>query len=211
MVWYCDRQRIYAPGVGLPAGCGLYKTYSLYYSAGCGIFVLPLDATAIHSDEWRTWKPLRFEHSPQDYSSSLTEAGSQPGLSLQRTDQQWPRVLLPDIYHAPSLTGAGALNYGGLTGELPILLGLYALSTCRTWLQDILPRCFQAGAWRVHQHCQPSQSYSFRPSGQLLTIAGQHQRGVVVNVYTCPPSWSGGSTANNLGIYENGALGKYLN
>jgi len=44
-----------------------------------------------------------------------------------------------------------------------------------------------------------------------LTLTGQPQRGVVVAVYTCPPSWNIGSTNAELEAYERGDYGKYFN
>jgi hypothetical protein len=75
-------------------------------------------------------------------------------LRVQRRDQAWPRLLLPDIYHTPTLTPHQ--QYGGLTGELPIFLALIAFSTSRDWLPNVLPTVFQNGAWVLHQH--PVQS-----------------------------------------------------
>jgi hypothetical protein len=100
--------------------------------------------------EGETWHPLRFDHNPHDYSSFLTNAGQQTMLRVQRNDQAWPRLLLPDIYHTPTLTQHR--QYGGLTGELPIFLALIAFSTSRDWLPNVLPNVFSGGAWVPHRY-----------------------------------------------------------
>ncbi|KAF2646654.1 hypothetical protein P280DRAFT_387058, partial [Massarina eburnea CBS 473.64] len=179
--WYCDRQKI-RPVPGLPHGCQFYNACSLYYSAGRGILTLPLDITTKMNNDWHSWKSLTFDHYTSDYSSYLTGAGQQSMLRIQRHDQTWPALLLPNTYHAETFTNAP--QYGGLKGELPILLGLYALSTLRDLLPIALPTFFGGGAW---------------------------QRGVVVHVWTCPPNWAGGSTPHDLETYESGAWGKYFN
>ncbi|KAF2871177.1 hypothetical protein BDV95DRAFT_607448 [Massariosphaeria phaeospora] len=189
-VWFCDKQQIY-PVSQLPAGSVLFKQYSMYFGAGFGFWVLRGDAT--NPQDYDSWQPLRFDHSNTDYSSYLTNAGQHPTLRVQRSDQQWPRMLLPDIYHAQIWTNTQA--YGGLTGDLPILLALIAHSVPRDRLPSVLPTLFNEGAWGVHQ----------------LRWPRTNQRGVVVTVYTCPSTWAGGSTTHELEQYEHGALGKYYN
>lgn len=148
--WFCDTQRIYTVP-HLPADATLYKRFSVYFGGGYGFWVLRGDATS--PPEGENWHPLRFEHSDQDYSSFLTNAGDQPILRVQRSDQQWPRMLLPDIYHTPVRTVSQ--QYGGLTGELPIFLALIAFSTSREWLPNVLPTVFTGGAWGVHDYQLP--------------------------------------------------------
>jgi hypothetical protein len=67
-------------------------------------------------------------------------------------------MLLPDIYHAPARTQDQ--NYGGLTGELPILLALIALSMPPSYLPQILPNMFAGGAWQVHGYRLPRKTYT---------------------------------------------------
>jgi hypothetical protein len=57
-------------------------------------------------------------------------------------------MLLPDIYHGPPYSAPG---YGGLTGDLPIFLGLLALSMKPDRLMTELPRLMQDGDWGEHQ------------------------------------------------------------
>ncbi|KAF2113808.1 hypothetical protein BDV96DRAFT_117764 [Lophiotrema nucula] len=188
--WYCDNQQIYAVGQ-LPAGCAPYKTYSVYYSAGHGFWVFRGDATDPSDDE--NWHPLRFEWDEQDgYSSYLTNAAEHNTLRIQRAQQQWPSLLLPDIYHTTQLTPYQ--QYGGLKGELPIFLALMALSTSREWLPNVLPTIFAGGQFIPHTYGLPRTN----------------QRGVVVAVYTAPHLLQDGSAQNELRDYEEGRLGKYF-
>jgi hypothetical protein len=123
----------------------------MYYSGGHGLLILRGDATT--GTETESWLPPRFDHDKKDYSSFLTNAGGQPQLLLQRHDQLWPTMLLPDIYHAPVRT----MNerYGGLTGELGILLALIALSVPQEHLQTVLPAMYREGSWQVHSYRAP--------------------------------------------------------
>lgn len=190
-LWFCNRQQIFEIYDPLPPESLQFKQFSVYFGGGYGFWVLRGDATNPADDE--AWHPLRFDHSELDYSSFLTNAGQQPQLKIQRPDQIWPKMLLPDIYHAPMQTTS--LAHGGLTGELPILLGLLAISMPSNWLPSELPKLFTGGVWTVHAY----------------TIPRTNQRGVVVTVYTCPPSWAGGSTTADLDRYERGDMGKYYN
>jgi hypothetical protein len=160
-----------------------------------------------------SWQPLRFDHNPNDYSSFLTNAGQHCMLRVQRRDQAWTQLLLPDIYHTSVLTDHQ--QYGGLTGELPIFLALMAFSTSREYLPNLLPYMFQGGAWVPHVPHQYKQPRTSSCCCVVRSCAdwyiGTDHRGVVVTVFTCPGNWHGGSTAHDLDQYERGNLGKYFN
>lgn len=150
MYWFCDGERIYRVD-SPPQGSLGYKRFSVYYGGGYGFWVLKGDA--LNPSDEATWHPLRFEHSPINYSSYLTPAGTESILRVQRTDQQWPRMLLPDIYHTSVRSETS--SYGGLTGELPIFLALIAFSTSKDWLPNVLPIVFVGGAWTTHEYQLP--------------------------------------------------------
>lgn len=159
--WYCNKQYFQAVELddGPPIGSSLYKTYSVYYSDGCGIWVMDADATTLTNGDWHSWHTLTFDHY-DDYSSYLTNAGEHHTLCIQRSGQRWPTLLLPDIYHTGRRI-TSASQYGGLIGELPILLGLIALSTPRAWLPNVLPTMFMGGKWQIHQYSQPRKLACF--------------------------------------------------
>lgn len=162
--YYCDRQQIREVNQ-LPAGCRIFKQYSVYFIGGYGFRVLRGDA--INPPPGDTWQPLRFEHSEQDFSSFLTSAGLQPTLQFQRNGQQWPRMLLPDIYHTHETpnTPPSMQAYGGLTGELPIFLALVAFSVPRDYLPSVLPTIFTGGAWAIHHYRYPRESLAVTSNG----------------------------------------------
>ncbi|KAF1996974.1 hypothetical protein P154DRAFT_300093 [Amniculicola lignicola CBS 123094] len=186
--WYfCDGQIIYEVRQ-LPVGAEHFKTMSMYFGGGSGLWVLDGDALVPPDDA--VWHTLHFEHSAEDYSSYVTFAAEHSTLRLQ--GKGWPTLLLPDIYHTTSTHP----EYGGLKGELPILLGLVALSTSKDYLYSVLPTTFTQGEWQVHKYGCPRMN----------------QRGIVVYVYTCPVGYyegAKGSTKQELIDYEEGVYGKY--
>ncbi|KAF2125405.1 hypothetical protein P153DRAFT_112573 [Dothidotthia symphoricarpi CBS 119687] len=188
-LWHCDSQNIHQISQ-FPPGSAVYKTFSVYYVGGDGFWVLKGDALAPPRDD--VWHPLRFDHSTTDWSSFLTNAGGESTLRCQRNDQSWPSLLLPDIYHTPKIVSQE--GWGGLTGELPIFLALLAHSTSLDYLPLVLPHMFINGSWIPHNH-------NFKRTDQ---------RGVVVTVYTCPRSRTGGPTSIDLAQYEQGDPVKYF-
>lgn len=143
--WFCDRQRIRAvPAQNLPQHLQHFKTFSVFYCAGFGFWVLQGDGTAPYSGS--AWRPLRFDSGP-DGSAYLTPTGSSETLLCQRTDQLWAHKLLPNIYHGPQTQDP---SQGGLCGELPIFLALAAMSMEPQFLQQWLPWMFQDSRWHMH-------------------------------------------------------------
>jgi hypothetical protein len=140
--WYCDGQQLY-PILRL-------SSHSMYFSGGYGFYILVQDLTTDTDIETESWQRLRFDHDENNYSLFLSSAGQHSQLRVQRDDQIWTRLLLPDIYYSPVCTQDP--NYGGLIGELGILLALIALSTSREYLPDILPTMYSEGSWKVHEY-----------------------------------------------------------
>jgi len=184
--WYCtgtDIKRI----ITLPTGAIHFSTYSIYYHQGFWIS----DCDASRSTEANPWRKLSFEHHPTKLSSHLTIAGTQHTLRTQRPEQRWPRMLLPDIYHAPeSSWAADGSSYGGLTGELPILLALIVFSVSKNNAETVIHNCVSQGEFQVHSE----------NNGRV------NERGLVVRVWTCP-----GQTADELNGFEDGNFGNYYN
>jgi hypothetical protein len=116
----------------------------MYYCEGYGFYVTRDNAT----QQAERWLPLTFDHDDLNYSSYVTNAGSARTLRCQRPDQQWPQMLLPDIYQAPPVTAHQA--YGGLKGDLAILLALVAFSMSREHLPQYLQSMFLGETWQVH-------------------------------------------------------------
>jgi hypothetical protein len=144
--WLCDGTNIRQLVGWVPHPSQVpYKTFSTIYSGGHGFHVIKGDAT--NPPQAESWHHLNFEWYSNNYSSALTNAGDQRVLQLQSVDAQWPRMLLPDIYHGQKYSGSG---YGGLTGDLPIFLALIAFSMRPERLQTELPRLMRGGEWGTH-------------------------------------------------------------
>jgi len=152
--------------VQLPNRAKHYKTYSMYFLDGFGFWVLKDDATAPGEEE--TWQPLRFDHDRDDgYSSYLCNVATQPALLCRRVDQQWPRMLLPDIYHGTNVTPYS--EYGALKGELCILLGLVGFAMQPARMPSVIPAMFTNGAWQTYQLDHGRMFNIIVTVGQLLT------------------------------------------
>lgn len=153
--WYCNGQQI-RQIPGLPSGFSKYSTHSMYFSAGVGFWVLRGDSTT--GTEFESWRPLRFDHDDNNFSSFVTSAGKNPQLRVQRPDQKWPAMLLPDIYHAYDRTED--LKYGGLIGELGVFLALIALSMPQESMLQTLPTMYDGGRWKVHGYRFPRMYFT---------------------------------------------------
>jgi hypothetical protein len=132
----------------------VYKQFSMYYAEGSGFWVLRGDGRTPPPDD--DWHKLRFDDNRG--SSYLTNAGQLSTLHVQPSTGQWASQLLPDIYH--SRTPATREQPGGLTGELPIFLGLMAFTTTRENLQGVLPYTFSGGRWTTHTWQAPRTHHS---------------------------------------------------
>jgi hypothetical protein len=170
LYWYCDGQSI-SQVPYLPDNCSHFKTFSVYYYNGT-FWASRCDATAVQvgdgdgdtgdqvpegalEGEGEGWHHLSFNYVDDDdgqqtYSSYVTNAGEHSRLRTQRPDQTWPKMLLPEHYHAPESSRTVYPQYGGLTGELPLFLALIAFSIDANVLHWVLQICFQDGSWRTH-------------------------------------------------------------
>jgi hypothetical protein len=172
-MWYkCDEQRIrHLPNAVAPAGQQPYKVFSMFYSGGHGFWVLRGDAT--NPAEGETYHSLMFEHDENTYCSSLTNVGTERTLRVQRPESRWPTMLLPDIYHGAAYPHAG---YGGLKGDLPILLALIAFSMKSGRLAIDLPNMMANGEWRAHRNAHGRKIALLRTIW-LDLVANLHRRG----------------------------------
>lgn len=59
-------------------------------------------------------------------------------LCVERNDQDWARLMLPDAYTAQASTENG--DHGGLVGDLPLLIGLVALSVPEEQVEEMLAK-----------------------------------------------------------------------
>lgn len=141
--WLCDGQNVHLIK-DLPAESAHFQTTTMYFNAGFGFWVSRGDATQTAAN----WHPLNFEHGT-DYSSYVTNAGTKPHLACMRTDQTWPQMLFPDIYHGGETPYA---QYGGLRGDISILWALIAFSLRSAQVLEHIPKMFRDGTWRTHKY-----------------------------------------------------------
>ena len=171
--WHCTGDFIIpVEGTELPQGCYPFKTFSVYYDYGT-FWVTRGDASTQligagdnnkesgtgHGEDWHR---LTFEYDAPTYASHLTNAGENFRLRTQRPDQDWPRMLLPEHYHAPLSSHTECQRYGGLAGELPLFLALIAFSVDVSYVGWVFPFCFANGVWGTHYRTHGrKQSASF--------------------------------------------------
>ena len=131
LYWYCDGQSI-SQIAYLPDNCPHFKTFSVYYYKDI-FWASKCDATEVQvgdgdddtgdqnlEDAPEGWHLLSFNYKDWDdgqqaYSSYVTNAGEHSRLRTQRPDQSWPKMLLPEHYHAPESSRTVYPQYGGLT------------------------------------------------------------------------------------------------
>lgn len=198
--WHCRGEDIIqAEGNALPKECYPFKTFSVYYDDGT-FWITRGDASTQligagdsnkesgtgHGEDWRR---LTFEHDGPTYASHLTNAGTNPRLRTQRPDQDWPRMLLPEQYHALPSFHTAYRQYGGLAGELPLFLALMAFSADVSYVGWVFHACFINGIWGTHHETH----------GRI------DKRGMVVRVYCAPDRGE-----DELRAFENGQYGKYF-
>jgi hypothetical protein len=96
-----------------------------------------------------TWNRLRFDWNVEDaYCAYMSTGGQQAALSCYRPSQPWARMLLPDIYMGQCVDDA---RYGnGLTGDLPIFLGLLAFAIRKDELTRLLPIMMSNSRWQTY-------------------------------------------------------------
>jgi hypothetical protein len=159
--WHCDGSQIRQVQSYLPEA-EPYSTYSVFYIDGFGFWVLKGDA--INPSPNETWQPLHFEHPPDgNYSSYLCNVAPHRRVACRRRDQQWLKMLLPDIYYEGAPETAYP-QYGGLKGELAIFLALVAFAIHPDDLLQWLPVMFTGRAWRT----QGPRNRHGSKSGRLL-------------------------------------------
>ena len=169
--WHCRGDDIIQVEENMPPP-GHFKTFSVYYDDGT-FWITRGDASTQligagdsnkesgtgHGEDWHR---LTFEYNEITYASYLTNAGENYQLRVQRPDQDWPRMLLPNHYHNQLISHPAYQQYGGLTGELPLFLALMAFSVDVKYVGWVFRSCFTNGAWGTH--LQPhgrKQSASF--------------------------------------------------
>ncbi|KAF2437041.1 hypothetical protein EJ08DRAFT_11110 [Tothia fuscella] len=206
---------------GLPAEAEAapFKTISMYHDHDF-FWMVPYDATALpvgnglqdeiepdsdedaegDSDEEPDrnavdWTVLYFLWRNVDWASEVSFTGNQQRLKTQRPDQHWANELLPSRNQATNESRTDDIRYGGLFGDLGILLGLVALSVKPSHVDAAMRRVVKgvtgdgaAAGWRRHN---------------LAHHPRTDRRGVLIKIWTYPPY----STPQTLMDMEAGRLG----
>lgn len=112
-------------------------------------------------DNWGIdWAQLCFlpgtGEQQHDYTSYVTCAGENHRLFLQKETQTWARKLFPARYHAPpdrTISANQADQYpdwGGLIGDLPLLIALIAFSVRENEVGTAVQHCLYGNPWQMH-------------------------------------------------------------
>ena len=112
-------------------------------------------------DQWKMdWAQLGFLSGDgeyeTDYTSYVTCAGDEHRLLLQRETQQWAWQMFPERYHAPVthfITRRHAdqrHDWGGLIGDLPLILALIAFSVRENEVAQTMQQCVTRIPWQMH-------------------------------------------------------------
>ncbi|KAI7210274.1 hypothetical protein KC333_g8309 [Hortaea werneckii] len=97
-------------------------------------------------DERPDWSTMSFSPGAS-YTSYAGQRQQQQRLHCRRHDQLWATQLLTDIYTAQQENQNP--QYGGLNGELPLLIALLALTMPPQCLPQYLPQCM-GNTWNVY-------------------------------------------------------------
>lgn len=100
-------------------------------------------------DDRPDWTSLTFAHNGSNHVSYAGPDLAYPRLRARRPDQYWATQLLTDMYSAPATQMTHNPSFGGLNGELPLLLGLLAFHIPANRMIAALPACV-AKPWRVY-------------------------------------------------------------
>lgn len=106
------------------------------------------------SDEiLQDWGLLYFMWNENDAVSQCVFQGNQQRLIYQRPDQGWVNDILSRRHHATHDRITTDIRYGGLIGDLGIIIGLIALSVRHGRVDETVQHCLRAvggdtGGWR---------------------------------------------------------------
>ncbi|KAK4942360.1 hypothetical protein LTR28_008692 [Elasticomyces elasticus] len=129
-----------------------YKTFSVYMNQST-FWIFPDDAT---TNPTVNWSRMNFDY-PADrnlkYPAYVGFAGEFIRMRFQHEEQRsWFDRLLPDRYHAIPTHPSTAENraFGGLIGELPMIIALIAFSVGPPDVEAALQHCMVGPRWRLH-------------------------------------------------------------
>lgn len=180
-LFYFDGRTVYdvTYSVNPPAGSQEFGVCSMYHDFST-FWAVDYDATQhlVNQADNRDWTAVGFDHSTPTINW-VGIGGGQRRLGVQR-NQSWVHALFPEN-HQPRRYSTDE-RYGGLCGELPVIIALIAFSMDPEYLAHVLTHCMREGTWEGHSY----------PHGR------DDGRGMIVTVFTVP----GASTAEALEEFE---------
>ena len=155
----------------IPDDAEEYQVYSIYYEQAT-FWTVKYDATrkqvedgddadrrrssdSTDDDELDDWWPLSFglPEGSQTYLSYAGRRQTHRRLIVQRPDQLWAEQLLSDTYQAPHGHRTNDRRFGGLVGDISLLIGIAAMSLPPAQVRAVLPFMIvnppEGGSWRV--------------------------------------------------------------
>ena len=97
-------------------------------------------------EERPDWSTMSFSLG-NSYTSYAGQRQQQQRLHCRRRDQLWATQLFTDVYTAQQENQSP--QYGGLNGDLPLLIALLALTMPPQYLPQYLPQCI-GNTWNVY-------------------------------------------------------------
>ncbi|KAF2140205.1 uncharacterized protein K452DRAFT_309982 [Aplosporella prunicola CBS 121167] len=153
--FYYDGTAVIAAAT-IPPGLYEYGTYSVYYDDS-KFWAVPYNVLQIPvaTGENYDWNRVMFSHGEVDGTASrVTLGGEHWQLGPQHHQhQQWIRMLFPENHHPdPSMNPPNYSSYGGLSGDLPLVLALIAFSIEPQYIYHAFQHCLTNHSWQAHQY-----------------------------------------------------------
>ena len=139
-----------------PQAPTLYNVASVFVQKETGhLLISNVDAGVkdVRESGRNNWSRLFFNHqrissTRPDYLTILDISGQQSLTAAPMSSHCVPR-LIPKVYDA---SAPSARDNAGVTGKLPLLIALAALSEPKHNVVDVLTRSLAPGRWRPHQY-----------------------------------------------------------
>lgn len=135
--------------VNPPAGSQVFNTCSIYHDFST-FWAVDYDVTllAVNEGDNRDWTPIGFDYG--DGTINWVGIGGEHRRLGPQRNQPWARTLLPENHHPRRWSTDG--RYGGLCGELPLIIALIAFSMEPEYLVHALTNCMREGSWGGHEY-----------------------------------------------------------
>ena len=167
------------------------------------------------------WRRLTFTYTDDNPPLSVIGLDTEHLVLASRGSPAWMPELVPPTYnHNMDRFNGPIANRTGLAGELPIILGMAALSSAppraegamAEYISSVIENSFHPPEWRTHRIPTGSKSFllpdCFLSSTISCQLLGNHATGVVVSVAVDPTA--PGISADVLKSFQKGEYGPIL-